>query len=691
MEEEPVVGDFTDAAAVTELLGAEKGRQRRKVARKERAKELTPRNVTSAVWACYNLAESREGEPKATIGPTEATLTCRFCNASVQTGGNSSNCLRHMRSHAHKDVWHLIELAGKDGGVHNAARTVESCLAAQKDRKESFFKVQSSVRRAKAKPGLYRKEAALVTWAVDKNVPFHAFSGQTWERVQKEMAVSFAGEVTLRAILDPMYSYVIDDIRQSMRRATSVAISFDLWTAIEGSHYLGISYHWIDELWTQRAHILDLLHFQPSATALVLGHLVEERFDSHLPPEEVDIVLCASVSDRGANAKLARDLIVSEEESEHCVPHLVKTGLDNLTMFKEKYRSSYWKEMSTDMNALTQLLTLFNNNGANLTALRAALPPELKHLNLVFPNDTRWEGRLRMLQRAIRLRVGLDVACEREINSLRETCAGPDDFLQPAFWNRLQAYMTCYGHVNSFSQKMQGDGALKSSVLMDYINLKATLETPSDSASLTAAGSHFAAALTVCFGDLVGSVNNTTKAALLDPRNYPEVLTHMGPELVEGCWSAMREELGSYHRHEHALEVAQVAFNGLAAVIPKMDPSAAPEGQDPLLWCWREFFTDSQYEYMSPVIPMIKGILCIPASAAKCERIFSFTTRLVNRLTSSLGADTVEMKTIIKDALDKGIFTLDEFLAYVVSEKLDEDVSAMIEQLKIEFNTKESE
>ena len=91
------------------------------------------------------------------------------------------------------------------------------------------------------------------------------------------------------------------------------------------------------------------------------------------------------------------------------------------------------------------------------------------------------------------------------------------------------------------------------------------------------------------------------------------------------------------------------------------------------------------YAYLASAAPMIKGILCIPASAAKCERIFSFTTRLINRLTSSLGSDTAEMKTVIKDAMDKGIFDLDDFLSYVVSPELTAKISAMIIQLRQEL------
>ena len=684
--EEVVVGDFSDAAAIERLREEAQGQETRRATRKQRAVELTPRKVTASVWACFRLLAGREGDDDAVVGPAEASLRCLFCTSVIHTGGNSSNCLRHMRSDKHKEAWALVETAGRDGGVLNAVKAVKTILAAQTKRKENFFKVRSSycVERARSRPGLYRKEAALVSWAVDKNVPFHAFTGDSWDRVKEATSISFAGEATLRAILDPMYSYVLRELRADLRRASAVSISFDLWTAVDASHYLGISYHWIDQNWRQRAHVLDLLQFQASATGELLAHILEERFDQHLPPADVVVVLAASVSDRGGNARLARDLVVSKEQSEHCVPHLLKTALDNLTEHKPKYSNTYWRDMALDMSSLVQLLTLFNNKPSNLAALHAALPEELKHLGLVFPNDTRWEGRLRMVQRALRLKEGLVSVCQEQLGSLQTTCGGPDDFLTAPYWARLDAYAACYGLVNGFSQKMQGDGALKSAVLVDYYELHALLLAPSDSNAFTATGAHFAGALDVCFKPIVETVNNTTKAALLDPRNYPRVLELMDASLVDQCWDALSDELASYHQ-DHALQVAQLAFSPLRGLVPKMDPSKAPEGEDPLLWCWARLFADANHQYLAVCVPLIQGILCIPASAAKCERIFSFTTRLINRLTSSLSCDTAEMKTIVKDALDKGFFDLDAFLEFIKSKGLGADVTARIAQLEKEL------
>ena len=126
--------------------GCEKRRKGRRLAVQLGNRELlsTPRKVTASVWACFRLLAGREGDDDAVVGPAEASLRCLFCTSVIHTGGNSSNCLRHMRSDKHKEAWALVETAGRDGGVLNAVKAVKTILAAQTKRKENFFKVRSS-------------------------------------------------------------------------------------------------------------------------------------------------------------------------------------------------------------------------------------------------------------------------------------------------------------------------------------------------------------------------------------------------------------------------------------------------------------------------------------------------------------------------------------------------------------------
>ena len=580
----------------------------------------------------------------------------------------------------HQPIWDAVCEAGKTGGVNAAIATVTTKLQARGSESSlSQPKLFQARKRAKKKTGLFRKEAALVMWSVDKTVPLNAFQGKSWERVEVELKVSFGERHTLRALLDPMYAYVTDVAMKSLNSASAVSVSFDLWTAIEKSHYLGISYHWIDKDWSSQSHLLDLLYFPAAATGLLIASVIEDRFDSRVP-ESSGVILAATVSDRGSNAALARE-ILAKGDSEHCIPHLVKSTLDDLTERKPKFAGSYYEQMAKDLSSLTQLLMLFNNKPGNMVLLKEKLPGDLKHLGLVFPNDTRWEGRLRMLQRALRLKVGIN-ACFEGINAkaeVRTTCGGDTDFLERSYWVRLGAYTKCYQRFNVFSQLMQSDTITKSAVLAQFKVLENALKQDTDSVILKNAQQKFSAALKTRFGDIVSTVNNTTKAALLDPRNYPQITEWLQNEVIDGCWKSLKEEVDAYLTDKSARKFGKLALDTVRELLSSNTivlVAELEEGTDPLLAFWKK--TMEEQPHLSACTGVIKGILAIPASAAKCERTFSFTTRLVNRLTSSLGRDTVELKTVLKDAMNTGLFDFELFMSWLSNDQTFEDHLANI-------------
>ena len=130
----------------------------------------------------------------------------------------------------------------------------------------------------------------------------------------------------------------------------------------------------------------------------------------------------------------------------------------------------------------------------------------------------------------------------------------------------------------------------------------------------------------------------------------------MGPDLIERCWDALAIEVGHYH--EDSIEMGKLSFQKVCKLkwIPGRDFD--------LLTFDRSLFNDAPQ--LALCVPVIRGVLCIPSSAAKCERTFSFTTRLINRLTTSLGRDTVEMKTVIKDALNNEIVDINTFVEHLL-------------------------
>jgi hypothetical protein len=562
----------------------------------------------------------------------------------------------------------------------------------------SFGKALQSANRSKRAPGLYRKESALAVWALGKNLPFQSFEGPDWERVQQEHGFTGGSRHTLRAILDPMYLYVSRALMAQLRQQDAFSVGFDMWSDITKRHFLGITYHWIDNDWRSHSHLLDLIAFPAEATGRYIADVIDDRVNVRVPPEESDAILVSAVSDRGSNALKARRLL-ADDDAEHCLPHLVKSAMDDIIVAKADppFSESFNDVISTDITSLTQLLSWIKTKPANRTALTHFLPHHLKHLELRFPNDTRWEGRLRMVTRAIELREGIDgaVPAGDERHDICETCGGPPDFLQDNFWGRLTAYATCFGHVNNFSLRMQSNRASKASVLRKYCELIASLSEETDSFALSASQNSFVAALQRRFLPLFQCVNNTTKAAVLDPSNYPQINDWLQPDIIEGTWQAMEEELESYIINDpERLETTRSGLRRLRNLVPSIvvtGPDAPTDEGDALLWGYRRFFQQKDKKYLKMLSPLLKGILCIPTSSAKCERVFSYTTLLVNRLTSQLSVDTVEIKAVIHDAIAEGTFDFEEFIEFATTDEIVRFIEQLVKEARAALETEENE
>lgn len=88
---------------------------------------------------------------------------------------------------------------------------------------------------------------------------------------------------------------------------------------------------------------------------------------------------------------------------------------------------------------------------------RPALTPVQDVLPLVY-NDTRWEGRKVMVERALRLRQGLTELYPREdLNRVVATFNAPADFLLAVFWDRLGIYDQVFQILHAMSKKSQAE------------------------------------------------------------------------------------------------------------------------------------------------------------------------------------------------------------------------------------------
>lgn len=185
------------------------------------------------------------------------------------------------------------------------------------------------------------------------------------------------------------------------------------------------------------------------------------------------------------------------------------------------------------------------------------------------------------------------------------------------------------------------------------------------------------------FDPLTTTVNNTTKAAVLDPSQVRGVLflsnlitptqglvVQMSANLQEGCWARIVEEAALLHQdvlsdadldeaddadraqlqqRSNAIRTIITATGQLARLSVQTDRAGGCN--TPVLQWWKD------HPQFTILYPAVKGVLQIPVSAAKPERLFSYTRWLITRLTSLLNADSVENRAIIHDAMETGVLT----------------------------------
>jgi hypothetical protein len=432
---------------------------------------------------------------------------------------------------------------------------------------------------------------------------------------------------------------------------------------VSKDHYIAVTYHWLDAHWTLRAQVLDLIEFEGPACGAVISTVIEERFDARFPD---GVTMASFTSDRGSNVKVARATL-TPDDSEDCIPHLLKSALDDVTIAAASLPASefFCTTARRELSSLQALMTLFRSSASRRDELRRKSPADVQHLAPVISSDTRWEGRYRVLKRALKLRRGFSAVLDRAEDraSVIETTGGAGDMFTSDFWTRIKHLKQLYKIFHVMSKKSQAVGQVTKSRVLKWIQdtrdalLSLRFQVPeSETARLC-----FLHSFDHRFLPLTTSVNNTTKAAILDPCNNGSSL--ISNELRQNCWEVICEEallrLPEEARADYTASVAAAA-----SFARKKIAQARGEDMDVV-----EFWKSLPVGVVGTLISAVKTILAIPAGAAEPERVFSHTTWLVTKLANRLAPFTVEDIVVIRKALQNGFIHFEELLSWIQAQR----------------------
>lgn len=658
---------FDDASALhrireLEVAEAEAGKKRKATRKEKKAKREAkagadgkkagrkPREATSAVHAAYE----RVGEP------VSRKVKCRLCG-KIRTADKSgtTNLLNHLLE-KHNEIWGAMKDAAGKTGVPGAELALTTILEAQKKKQPMLFEGLKA--RSHRAPGKFRKELRLALWVAFSNVPLHKLDNDYWRRFEAELGVSLARRQTLAKMLPAVAQYCESHVVSLIKGAGTgtVSIAADMWTSLAKSHYLAITYHWLTSNWDIQSQVLDLIEWNGPACGSVIATVIEERFDARFPNQDVSIA--SFTSDRGANVLLARDTL-APDDSEDCIPHLLKAALDDVTKQAATVPNStfYSSQASTDEACLTSLVTLVRSSYKTRDALKAALPGAIDHLNAIQGNVTRWEGRYSMLKRSLKLRRGYDTMYERSeaLLALIASTNGPKDMLSNSFWERIRGLYLIYKIFNQLSKRAQEVKSVTKPKVLGWIAVVIDdLEALQVVEAVAKARICFKRSFEHRFLPLTLAVNNTTKAAVLDPRNNGN--RFLTPNMRARCWEKIKEEALQLAGEEDDEEGAEMTKRMIKVASEFAIAKIAASTED-VIQFWRALNVGK----VGLLLPAVRSILAVPAGAAEPERVFSHTTWVVTKHTQSLSSETIENTVVIRKALQNGFVDFEDLLAWI--------------------------
>jgi hypothetical protein len=154
---------------------------------------------------------------------------------------------------------------------------------------------------------------------------------------------------------------------------------------------------------------------------------------------------------------------------------------------------------------------------------------------------------------------------------------------------------------------------------------------------------------------------NCTKACLLDPRNHA-CEEWPGEDIYTEGWGELTKEAVEIHpAKEGEEEHAESIIKGEMGMLRKRIEALWKQGsnKDPVT-----FFRENVGDFQR-VIKVVAMYLSIPASAAKPERVWSYTGWLVTKQRNALGVDMVEAMAFIWDFTRQPFYNFDDVLEQV--------------------------
>ena len=518
------------------------------------------------------------------------------------------------------------------------------------------------------------RECRLLLWFLDAQIPFtnidHSLFRAFLRSVDVQPSEFGSASTIVSSLLPAIYSYVVSEVLDFLKRCSSVVNTFDGWSR-GGDRFFSQNYHAINPVtFEYRVYLLDLIpFFGPQYAEAAAGALTERR--EHWLGG-FNILFAGGVADAESKGQAAGAIMFGDQDMLLCQNHRLKKVYE--------VAEAESGQFERDLLAFAALASAAAMKGpASELLWNHQRLHSLPELATILYNDTRWEGRFQLVDRAIELEEAIvdnhDLQLLDLVTEQRKTVP---DFLLHNYFLRLKAYRPLLSDLNNVSKLYQTQSFPTGCFVVPlsrWAELRAT-STNSDMepAYLATFKAAFRRAIRKYLVDpVILEPNLYLKAALMHPGVARVVESFVDPAVITNTFKAIADEAvglepetNSMDEGDDLVDEDRSFFSASLSRYRKKIVGTAVDLDEKFDWAplkengtfggvshlgfWASVATREAEEAnrLNPLLPVAAMLVALPAGEAVDEFSFSSTQRTLSKERNSMSGVTLEMITVVR-------------------------------------------
>lgn len=465
---------------------------------------------------------------------------------------------------------------------------------------------------------------------------------------------------TIDMLINQMYTDKLTENMKSLENIKSIALTTDFWTSTQNESYCGITGHWIDSNWKLKSLCLGCKLVDERHTANNIANYYKEFSEMW----NISDKICCIITDNARNmvAGIGKTNYTHIPCIAHCIQRSILAGLNA-------------SDSSFLISKCRNLVGHFKHSASNTSELKSSYSDKSQMFHKLQQNmPTRWNSTYLMF---LRLLEAKDAIMQYHIDYPKNYNGSK---LTESDWEKIGKFNAVLGLLADATKYIGSEKYVTCSAILPLeAFLRRLLTVTDDDPGYIA---RFKIAALNDFTIRVEGINGmlTLQMAMaLDPR-YKKLKCQI-KEQRNATWEKLSNVFDCFYSIEYPKECRRKIEKGhndsksqaskkqkLTLLLSDSDITSdeeldfvneskvelaryqeepiIPETEDPLMW-WK--MNENRYPILSI---FVKTILCVPATSVPCERLFSSSGYVVNKMRSSLLPENVNVLVCLRDWLN---------------------------------------